>query len=104
MTVTQPSLTVTKTADATSVNAGQQIGFGVTVTNNGAGTATNVTLSDPLPGGDGIDWSISPAYAGPGTCTINGAPPTETLTLQLRQPGPEHIGDGPRHQRDHQRL
>jgi len=71
---------VAKTADAAAVDAGSAIGFTVTVTNTGTGTARNATLDDPLPAATGVDWSISPAYAGPGTCTITGEPATETLT------------------------
>jgi uncharacterized repeat protein (TIGR01451 family) len=71
--VRAPGLSIKKTADATPVSVGTAIGFTVTVTNSsaaGTGTATSVTLNDPLPPGTGIDWSISPAYAGPGTCSI----------------------------------
>lgn len=77
ITVNCPSLSIDKTADAESVSAGSQVGFTVTVTNGGPGTAFGATISDPLPGGDGIDWSISPAVTG---CTITGTPPNETLT------------------------
>jgi len=75
-----PHVTFTKTADAASVTAGGQIGFTVTASNAGGdnvGTATGVVIDDPLPAGTGIDWSIAPG--GPGNCTINGAPPAETL-------------------------
>jgi hypothetical protein len=34
-----------------------------------------VTLNDPLPSGSGVSWSISPAYSGPGTCSISVAVP-----------------------------
>lgn len=80
-----PHLTVTKTADAQTVVAGNPVGFTITVKNDGTGTATGVTLSDPLPtlGGLGINWSINPAYAGVGTCAINGAPPSETLSCSI---------------------
>jgi uncharacterized repeat protein (TIGR01451 family) len=71
------NVSITKTADAASVNAGQNIGFTITVTNGGAADATGVTISDPLPGGPGIDWSESPDNP---NCTISGSPPTETLT------------------------
>ena len=74
-----PDLQISKTADASPVNAGDPIGFTITVTNAGSGTATAATLNDPLPGGTGIDWSISPPYSGPGTCSITGSPPNETL-------------------------
>ena len=58
VTVLSPNVLVTKTADAASVNAGAQIGFVVTIANNGDGTANGATLNDPLPNG-GVTWSIS---------------------------------------------
>jgi uncharacterized repeat protein (TIGR01451 family) len=57
VTVQCPDLEIVKEADATSVSAGDQIGFTITVTNNGPGTAKGVTLDDPLPTGTGISWS-----------------------------------------------
>jgi uncharacterized repeat protein (TIGR01451 family) len=75
-----PSVTIVKTADATSVNAGSQIGFTITVTNTGAADATGVVLTDnPLPAGSGVDWSIA-SQSPSGTCTISGSPPSESLT------------------------
>lgn len=72
-----PNLSIVKTADAPSVNAGQNIGFTITVTNSGVADATGVTISDPLPGGPGIDWSESPDNP---NCSISGSPATvETL-------------------------
>lgn len=71
-----PSVTIVKTEDAATVNAGSNIGFTITVTNTGAADATGVTISDPLPGGSGIDWSESPDSP---SCSISGSPPTETL-------------------------
>ncbi|HVF79238.1 MAG TPA: DUF11 domain-containing protein [Solirubrobacteraceae bacterium] len=64
-----PDLGVRKVADAGAVSAGDAIGFTITVRNDGPGTATGVTISDPLPTGTGISWSID----GPGSdtgCTI----------------------------------
>ena len=49
-----PDLDLTKTADAASVSAGEQIGFVIKVTNNGPGVAKGVTLNDPLPTGTGV--------------------------------------------------
>ena len=76
-----PSVTIVKTADAASVNAGANIGFTVTVTNGGAADATGVTVNDPLPNtaGSGVDWSIT-SQSPTGSCSITGSPPTETLT------------------------
>src|SRR4029077_12372893 len=57
ITVNCPNLAITKTADAVSVSAGSNIGFTIGVSNSGAGTAKDVTLSDALPGGAGVNWS-----------------------------------------------
>lgn len=71
-----PNVSIVKTEDAATVNAGSNIGFTVTVTNSGAADATGVTINDPLPGGSGIDWSENPDNA---SCSISGSPPNETL-------------------------
>jgi uncharacterized repeat protein (TIGR01451 family) len=68
-----PDISVTKTADATSVNAGLPIGFTITVTNSaapGTGTAKNVTLSDNLPTGSGMSWTETPDNP---QCSISGS-------------------------------
>ena len=72
-----PNLTIIKTADAATVNAGQNIGFTITITNNGAAEATGVTINDLLPAGTGVNWAESPDNA---NCSIAGSPPTETLS------------------------
>ena len=66
-----PSLSITKTADATTVLAGSPIGFTITVNSTGSATATGVTLSDPLPSGTGISWSVA-GGSGAGQCSISG--------------------------------
>ena len=63
--VVQPNISVTKTADQGTINAGDTAAFTIVVTNNGPGTANNVTVNDPLPAG--VAWSISPAVTG---CSI----------------------------------
>jgi uncharacterized repeat protein (TIGR01451 family) len=81
-----PSLSVAKTADNPTVNAGNPIGYTITMSNGaapGTGSATNAALSDPLPAGTNINWSISPPYTGPGTCSIMGTPPSQTLACML---------------------
>jgi uncharacterized repeat protein (TIGR01451 family) len=74
-------IAITKTANpAGPVNAGDAIGFDITVTNDGAGTAANVVMTDELPAG--IDWTVS-AATGDTTgvaCAINGAVGSEVLT------------------------
>ena len=65
-----PDLTITKTADDSHVTAGDAIGYTITVTNNGPGTAANVKLSDTLPTNTGT-WSFdSPSAGWGGTCGI----------------------------------
>ena len=84
--VQAPAITITKTADASPVAAGGAVGFTVTVANSnaaGTGTATGVTISDPLPAGAGVSWSINPAYAGHGTCTVTGSAGSQTLSCNL---------------------
>jgi uncharacterized repeat protein (TIGR01451 family) len=80
VTVLCPHLTIDKAADAASVTVGSPIGFTVTVTNDGAGTATGVHVSDPLPTGEGIVWTIA-SQAGPLTCAINSGTLDCTGTL-----------------------
>ena len=74
-----PVVTVTTTPDAVTVTAGSPIGFTITVNNSAAAVANNVSLNTPLPGGTNVSWTISPAYAGPGTCSITGAQGSQVL-------------------------
>ncbi len=69
---------VEKTADDTSVSAGSAIGFTVKTTNNGPGTATGVTLNDPLP--NGVDWTIDPANT---DCQITGTGDDQVLSCDF---------------------
>src|SRR5207253_2337640 len=48
-TVLCPAINISKTADASPVSAGDTIGFVITVTNGGAGTANGVQVTDTLP-------------------------------------------------------
>ena len=85
ITVACPSVTIVKTPDEQTKNAGEVIEFQMVVSNTGAGTATGVTLSDALPGGAGIDWSVSANYPTgqgglvPPNCTVTGALGSEVL-------------------------
>ena len=79
-TLSCPSVQIEKTADALSVSAGDPIGFTIKVSNTGAGTATGVTVADPLPGGSGVSWSISPANA---ACSITGVVPNQSLNCSF---------------------
>ncbi|MGZ4242088.1 MAG: hypothetical protein ACXVQ7_10840, partial [Actinomycetota bacterium] len=67
-----PTLAITKVADASAVNAGDPIGYTITVTNNGAGTASGVKLSDTLPSNSGLSWTVTSQSAGwNSTCAIS---------------------------------
>src|SRR5258707_5771718 len=74
-TVLCAQINITKTADAASVSAGTPIGFTVTVTNIGAGTATGVVLTDALPGGNAgspVTWSIDTTTGNPSAFALSG--------------------------------
>jgi len=69
ITVKCAALVISKVADDAVVNAGDTIGYTITVTNNGAGTATNVVVTDTLPANDGLSWTID-GGTGAADCTI----------------------------------
>src|SRR5205807_2228569 len=84
--VAAPAIHIVKTADAAQVNAGEQIGFTLTVSNSGSGDAYGVSLSDTLPVKAGLSWQIASQGAGwGGTCAIA----TGTLTC-----GPKTVPAG----------
>jgi len=87
ITVQCPDLGITKVADVDVVSAGDPIGFTITVTNAGPGTAYDVTLNDPLPAGDGVSWSVESQSGGAG-CAVTGAAPNQTLAC-----GPIDLAD-----------
>lgn len=90
-----PVISIVDTANpASPVSAGTAIGFDITVSNTGAADATNVTISDPLPGRLDLNWSLSPTFTG---CATTGAVGGQTLdctfaslTAEASQ-GPIHI-------------
>jgi uncharacterized repeat protein (TIGR01451 family) len=73
------NLTVTEAPMATPVTPGSPIGFTITITDSAVGPVTGATLTDVLPSGTNVNWTISPAYTGPGTCTISGAVGSQVL-------------------------
>src|SRR4029077_20815027 len=81
ITCRSANVTILKTADAATVNAGDSIGFTVLVANPGAGTATGVTVNDPLPAGSGsgLAWSIG-SQSNAGLCSLNSPTPPQTLS------------------------
>jgi uncharacterized repeat protein (TIGR01451 family)/fimbrial isopeptide formation D2 family protein len=72
VTVNCPDLVIEKEADASPISAGDDIGFLITVTNNGEGSAYDVVITDELP--DGIAWSVDNTA----DCTIESG----TLTCE----------------------
>jgi uncharacterized repeat protein (TIGR01451 family)/fimbrial isopeptide formation D2 family protein len=90
-----PDLGITKEADADTVNAGEEIGFSIVVSNDdeaGTGVAKDVELNDPLPGSSalGIDWQLDAVLmngapvADPSVyCEITGSAPTQTLECEF---------------------
>jgi len=65
ITCQNPLLTIAKTPDAGVISAGEDAVFGITVTNQGPGTAYNVDLDDTLPAG--LTWTDDSA-----DCTVSG--------------------------------
>jgi YVTN family beta-propeller protein len=80
---TAGQLSVNSTPDAATTNAGAPIGITLNVSNGGPGTENSVALNDPLPSGPGVNWSISPAYSGPGTCSIAGSVGSQILSCSF---------------------
>ena len=95
VTISPPSVTVTKTADCTQICPGQTAGYTVTITNTGTSTASGITLSDPLPAGKGGDivWSIDTTTDTPSDFTITGSKGSQQLVLSSTFTGTAK-GDG----------
>src|SRR5439155_874935 len=77
-TVLCAAVNITKTADAPSVSAGSQIGFTVTLSNVGAGTATGLIVTDSLSAGTDVNWTIDAGNTDPGR-SVSGSPPNLSL-------------------------
>jgi uncharacterized repeat protein (TIGR01451 family) len=76
-----PSLTLTKTADQTSITAGTKAGFTVTITNTGSSDASGLSLSDPLPPGADLNWTIDTTTGSPNNFQITGSAGSQSLVL-----------------------
>jgi uncharacterized repeat protein (TIGR01451 family) len=85
-----PCVSPTVQRDAGLVSAGSPIGFTVSVFNQASPTVAT-TLTSALPGGTGINWSINPAYSGPGTCAITGTG-SQTLNCDFSNLAPAGLG------------
>jgi uncharacterized repeat protein (TIGR01451 family) len=76
--VETPKLRLVKTAVTPTVTVGSNMVFTMSVASEGPATATNVTLTDPLPGGVGIVWSTTHS-----DCTVTGAAGSQTLNCNF---------------------
>src|SRR5207249_10796366 len=72
-----------KTAGATSVNAGSQMGVTVTLGNQGSGQATGLAVTDGLPAGTGVSWTIDAPNTDPGW-SVSGSPPNQSLAYSIK--------------------
>ena len=75
-----PLLNANSTPNNPSVSYGNGIGFTITLTNNGSTTAGGITLNDPLPGGNGVNWVVNPTGTTVPNCSVNGTNPDQTLS------------------------
>jgi trimeric autotransporter adhesin len=80
---TSGTLTVTSSPSSGTVTPGSPLSMTISVSNSAGGPVSGATLSDPLPAGTNISWSISPAYTGPGTCAITGAVGSQVLNCSF---------------------
>jgi uncharacterized repeat protein (TIGR01451 family) len=83
VTVLCATVTIGKTADAASVSAGSDIGFSLTWGNSTGGAATDVVVTDNLPGTAGLNWSISGSTGTGSTCVITGPSGSQVLTCPV---------------------
>jgi uncharacterized repeat protein (TIGR01451 family) len=77
------NLTVTDAPLATPVTAGSPLSFTIAISNSAGGAVSGATLTDVLPAGTNVLWTISPAYTGPGTCGITGAAGSQVLNCSF---------------------
>ena len=65
-------------AQATARRPGSHIDFDVTLTNSGPDPATGIVVTDDLPGGSGVNWSVDGGASNAGW-SIVGSPPNQKL-------------------------
>jgi uncharacterized repeat protein (TIGR01451 family) len=94
-----PDLVITQIADQETVSSGDPIGFTITTTNNGDGIANSVTLTDTLPIGTGLSWSVGGTdgaactiTAGVVSCNFSDMAPGAVKTIRLTSPTPNASG------------
>ena len=72
ITCLRPNLTIVKTPDNGTINAGEDAEFTIVIGNTGDGVAKNVTLSDQLPAPGVGGWIVS-QQPSQGTCSIDAS-------------------------------
>jgi len=77
------NLSVTTAPATATVTAGSPLSLTITVTDSAGGAVVGATLTDALPAGTNISWSISPSYLGPGSCAITGAVGSQVLNCSF---------------------
>ena len=91
ITVNCPLIVITKTADDPVVNATDSIGFVITVTNTGEGSAFGVSVNDTLPVNGGLGWSIDVAHSDAGFSIASGVLSYGPATLASKASVSVHI-------------
>jgi len=92
ITILCPGLVISKTADAAMVNAGDPVGYVLTVSNIGLGSATNVMLDDNVPTGPGMGWSFVMPVVGCSLatttvhCAFGDLAPSTSMSLHIVSP------------------
>jgi uncharacterized repeat protein (TIGR01451 family) len=66
-----PSISISKTPDEGTAKGGDTIAFTITVSNAGPGTAHDVVITDVLPSGGGLHWTIDGAGTTAANCSIS---------------------------------
>src|SRR6185436_7088132 len=94
--VRSPHLTLVKTPKNGTFFQGDPVSFNFVVGNDGGSPATNVQLSDQLPGNGGLVWMV--AASSQGICTVSGSnllscnfgtlPAGQTATVTVTSVGP----------------
>jgi uncharacterized repeat protein (TIGR01451 family) len=69
---------ISNQADGATVASGSQLGFTITLSNSGGSTANGLSITDALPSGTGIDWSIEAGDSDAGW-SVSGTAPVQTL-------------------------
>ena len=77
---TLPLLNAQSTPDSSNVSASSPsgIGFVVSLINSGATSVSGITLTDPLPSGTGMNWTLASEPSGFG-CIVTGSNPSQSL-------------------------